>query len=133
MAIENVGNALIKVTGLSESQVDILLKSEAKEGGNLSDAITRKNAANIDDVLSFICKELNVEFMKDVPVNDIPVDFIRDLPINYAKNNQVLPFKEENGVLSVLVSNPLNLKALDDIKAMFQKPVKAVVTTSYRL
>src|SRR5690606_19469365 len=83
--------------------------------------------------LMVLCKSMGVDFIKDIPVNDIPVDLVRNIPINYAKNHEILPFKEENGVVKILISNPLNYKVLDDLRAIFNKPTKALITTSHRV
>ncbi|MEN0059311.1 MAG: type II secretion system ATPase GspE, partial [Bdellovibrio sp.] len=86
-----------------------------------------------DEVVADLCKELGLDFIRDIPVSDIAVDLIRDLPINYAKQHHILPYKEESDTLTALTSNPVNLKALDDLKVLFGKRVRPLITTSSRV
>ncbi len=135
MAVLDVQNLLLKSTSLSEEQLRLLLQNNSALETNLtiSQRLGNKEFTSADDLVADLCKELGVDFLKDIPVGDISGDMVRDLPINYAKQQQILPYKEETDQVLVLTSNPLNLKALDDIRALFRKKVKTVVTTSPRL
>src|SRR5690606_12260965 len=65
--------------------------------------------------------------------NDIPVNLIMDIPINYSKTQEVLPFKEENDRVLILTTNPLNHRALDDLRVKFGKRAQPIVTSSSKL
>ena len=71
--------------------------------------------------------------MKDIPINDIPVDLVRDIPINYAKQNDVLPFKNETDHIKVLISNPVNYKVLDDLRTLFNKRVAPILVATSKV
>ena len=95
MAVDQLSTLLLKNTSLNEGQVRILLARENKVGISIGATLERNNLTAIEDILAAICRELGLDFMKDIPVNDISVDLIRYIPINYAKNHQILPFKED--------------------------------------
>jgi general secretion pathway protein E len=76
---------------------------------------------------------MGLDFIKDIPVNDISADLVRDIPINYAKTNSVLPYKDEAEAVTALTSNPLNLKAMDDLRVLFGKKIKPLVTTNSKI
>jgi general secretion pathway protein E len=133
MATDSVGSLVIKNTSLSESQLNSILSTPTMSGSTIGELIAKRGLSTVDEILAFLCKEMGVGYMKDIPVNDIPVDLIRDIPINYAKNFEIMPFKDEAGSITVLTSNPLNTKVLDDLRALFRKPTRAVVTTSYKI
>jgi general secretion pathway protein E len=86
-----------------------------------------------EEALAELCKFLSVDFIKDIPINDIPVDLVRGIPINYAKTQEVLPYKEEAERVIVLTTNPLNHKALEDLRVKFGKKVHPLATTSVRI
>ena len=75
----------------------------------------------------------SLEFVKDIAVSEISADLVRDIPINYAKTQGVLPCREENEALWLLTSNPINSKAIDDLRTLFGKRVKPLVTTTQKL
>lgn len=134
MANVDIQNILSKATTLNQDQIrSVLANPSVVRPVTVGEALGNKDFASADEVVADLCKELGVDFIRDIPVNDISVDLIRDLPINYAKQHSVLPYKEENDVLIALTSNPVNLKALDDLRVLFGKKVRALVTTTSRV
>jgi len=133
MAADTLGNMLLKSTTMSEKELSTLFASDTTEGIKLGELLSKKNLATPDEVLSELCKHLGMSFMKDIPVNDIPVDLIRNIPINYSKSHSVLPFRDNQGIITVLISNPLNYKVLDDLRALFDKNISPVVSTSGKI
>ncbi len=133
MAVDTVGNILLKSTSMTEKELSTLFEVEMADGSTLGDLLRKKNVSTPDEVLAELCKHLEVDFLKDIPVNDIPVDLVRNIPINYAKSHTILPYKDNQGVVTVLTSNPLNYKVLDDLRALFDKNVSVLVSTSSKI
>lgn len=133
MSTHSYQTLLLKGTSLNEAQLNAILATPMANGQLIRDAIEAKSFQTPEEALAEVCANLNVEFMKDIPVNDIPADIVRDIPINYAKSHEVLPFKDETSLLTLLTSNPLNHKAQEDMVVLFNKPVKTVVTTSGKI
>ncbi len=124
---------IVKGTKLNKEQLSSILDLKTEEGEKFRELLTEKSFSSIDDALNDLCELMNVDFIKDIPSNDILADLVRNIPINYSKNHEVLPFKEEKDHMLVLTSNPLNHKALDDLRVLFGKPVKSLITTSIRM
>ncbi|NGX36963.1 MAG: Type II secretion system protein E [Chlamydiae bacterium] len=55
------------------------------------------------------------------------------LPYEFAKANTILPLKEEGGVLTVAISDPLALEALEDVRLMTGKEIKEVLAEKEEL
>lgn len=133
MALE-ISVIIQKATMMKEEQVKQMLKATALSfDGNIEEALAKKQFTNADDVVGEICLQMGLEFIKDVPVNDISPDLVTNVPINYSKTQACLPFKMEGDVLRVLTSNPFNLKAVNDLRVLFDKKIKLVITTHLRL
>ena len=134
MAQMDIPNILTKATSLSADQVEVLLSGPSMSSDlSLGQALQSKEYQSAEELVFEMCREMGIEFIKDIPINDIPTELIRDLPINYAKQHQVLPFKEENHAIVVLTSSPLNMRALDDLRVMFGQPIRPMITTSIKL
>lgn len=134
MSSADLQSLLSKMTSLTQDQIALILSNPSASGASsIGDTLKGKEYNSSEDLLSDLCKEMNLEFIKDIPVNDIPVDLVRDIPINYAKQHAVLPFREESDLVIALTSNPLNLKVLDDLRVMFGKRVRPLITTTSRL
>lgn len=124
---------ILKSTSLNNSQLQSLYRTRLASGETLFTKLENTKFKTPEQLIKELCDLLQIEFMSEISINDIPVDLIRDIPINYAKAQEVLPFKDEKDFIKVLVSNPLNYRALDDLKVSFGKPVQAIVTTSQNL
>lgn len=134
MAQLDISVVLTKATSLSADQIkSVLQNASVQRPTSIGEALAKKDYTTADDLVLDLCKELGLEFIKDIPVNDIAVDLIRNIPINYCKTQGVLPFREESDTLTVLTSNPINTKAIDDLRVMFGKRIKMLVTTTQRL
>lgn len=134
MAQVDVSGVLAKATSLSAEQIKSVLKNTAvSQPVSVGETLGSKEYASADDLVADLCRELGVDYIKDIPVNDISSDLIRNLPINYAKTQGVLPYREESDSVTVLTSNPVNTKALDDLRVIFNKRIKPLVSTSQRI
>lgn len=99
----------------------------------VGEALNAREFSSAEEVVAALCRELGVDFIKDIPISDISVDLVRDIPINYAKQQNILPYKEDSEHLIVLTSNPVNMKALDDLRVLFGKRAKPLITTQQKL
>lgn len=133
MAAPSFETLIKKGTSVSEEQLQTLLRAHDGKGQSLGDVFAKYSFNTPEEALAELCKFLNVDFIKDIPINDIPVDLVRGIPINYAKTQEVLPFKEEAERVIVLTTNPLNHKALEDLRVKFGKKVHSLATTSVRI
>ena len=121
MAANTFEKLIVKGSGINKNQFDLLMQSSNEDGQLLSEAVRDKNFTTPEDALAEICKNLDLRFIKDIHTNDIAVDLVKDIPKKYAESNEVLPYQDEQNVLRVLISNPLNTKSLEDLKVLFNK------------
>ena len=125
MATPTYETLLLKGTSISPEQLESMLELKSNDN-TIRSQLLENSYTTPEAVLEDLCKHMNVEFMKDIPVNDIAIDLVRDIPINYAKQHEVIPFKEDSEALQVLTSNPLEHKAIDDMRVMFNKNVTPI-------
>ena len=134
MASVDIPQILGKSTTLSPEQIrSALANTSVIRSSTVGEALALKDYSSAEELVSELCKELGVDFIKDIPVAEISSDLIRDLPINYAKTHGVLPFREDTEHVIALTSNPMNLKVLDDLQVLFGKRVRSLVTTTQKL
>jgi len=133
MASPTFETLIKKGTSVNEEQLQTVLRTSDSKGNLLSDSLSKLTFNTPEEALAELCKHLNVDYIKEIPVNDIAVDMVRGIPINYAKTQEVLPFKEEQDRVLVLTTNPLNHRALEDLRVKFGKKVHPLATTSSRI
>ena len=122
-----------KGTSLSDEQLQTLMRTTDSRGRPFGELFATHEFTTPEDAFAELCKHLGMDFIKDIPIGDIPVDLVSGIPINYAKTQEVLPFKVEADRVIVLTTNPLNSKALEDLRVKFGKRVHPLATTSVRI
>lgn len=134
MASLDIQTILSKATSLTQDQIrSVLANPSVVRPVTVGEALANKEFSTADELVADLCKELGLDFIRDIPISDIAADLIRDIPINYAKLHNILPYKDEADTLTALTSNPVNLKALDDLKVLFGKKVRPLITTTPRV
>lgn len=133
MAAPSFETLIIKGTSVSQEQLRALMQSLNGRGQTYAEVLSKIQFNTPEEALAELCKHLNVDFIKDIPVNDIAVDIVRGVPINYAKTQEILPFKLEQDKVIVLTTNPINHKALEDLAVRFGRKVQPLATTSSRI
>jgi general secretion pathway protein E len=134
MADMDIPLVLVKATSLSADQIKSVLRTPATSRSlSVGETLADRDYSSAEELVADLCRELGLEFIRDIPVNEISADLIRDLPINYAKTQGILPYREEPDSLILLTSNPLNTKAMDDVRVIFGKRIRLLVTTTQKL
>ena len=134
MAQMDVQNVLSKATSMSSEQVRLVLNELSRDGLiTVGQTLQGKDYANADELISSLCLEINMDYVKEIPVSDIPVDLIRDLPINFCKTNSMLPFRDEGEQVIVLTANPVNMKGLEDLRVLFGKKIKSMMASTQKV
>ncbi|RYZ69779.1 MAG: type II secretion system protein GspE, partial [Proteobacteria bacterium] len=127
-----IDNVLLKNTSMSEEQLGSVM-TLAVEGGTMRDALLAKEGSSADELVQELCARMGLQYIKDIPVSDIPVDLILNVPITFAKKHEILPFRDEGNRVVVLTTNPLNTRILDDLRVLYKKRTVPMMTTKSRL
>ena len=134
MAQTDINVVLSKATTLNQDQIKMILRNASlSQPRSVGEVLNAKDYATADELVSDLCRELGLEFIRDIPVNDISGDLIRHIPINYAKTQGVIPLREDPECVWVLSSNPVNTKALDDLRVIFGKKIRPLISTTQRV
>lgn len=130
----DLNSLLLKTTSMSQDQLLTLLNTPSENGsGTIGERLTSKSYGNAEELMSQLSQEMGIEFMREIPVADISVDLIRDIPINYSKLQSLVPFKEEVDSVTVITSNPLNTKGIDDLRVVFGKRIRPVLAQQVKV
>lgn len=118
----NIKSLLLKNTKLSESQVTNLLKLK----GPLSELNLSKEKSNQaiqNKILKALSEQLSIPYITELNYNAIPAELIKDIPIQYAKNNSVLAFKQDQTGTHIISAEAFNSYLLSDLKNIFNTPI----------
>jgi general secretion pathway protein E len=131
MEHRSLGSILLDTTPLTEDQLNEALLVHKERGIRLGDALVQLKYLRNEDILKALSIQLGFPYESAIDIESIANDLITALPINYAKNNELLPMRKEEGQLVVAIADPTNSAALDDLRLLYGCPVKPVIAASY--
>lgn len=133
MARSSIDSILLKGTSFSKEELGSIFIIELTSGETIGEVMRDRTFKSADEAVSRLSELIGVEFIDDIPSGDISAELVRDIPINYAKSNEILPFRDEKDHIKVLTSNPLKYEILSDIRSIFGKRVMPIMATSAKI
>ncbi|MBN3038658.1 MAG: Flp pilus assembly complex ATPase component TadA [Candidatus Omnitrophica bacterium] len=125
---EQLINILVENKLLTAEQLEEALKIQKQKGGRLSNILVSLKFIKEKDLMLALSKSLNIP-----PINlaklDIKPEAIKSIPEHVARHYQLIPIAKMSSSLTVAVSDPLNIFALDDIRALTNYKIKTVLST----
>src|SRR5690242_15085547 len=73
-----------------------------------------------------IATRLGVPFQAEIEDSGVDTSLVSRLPLNFARNNFLLPLREEQGEIVAASADPANLLAVDELAGLFGAPVSIV-------
>src|SRR5262249_47277743 len=133
MEDRSLGAILLENSTLTQEQLEEALNYQREKGVKLGDALIQLKFLRNEDILKALSIQLGIPYLNRVESDDIVSDVVSQLPLNYAKKNEVLPIKKENGGIVVAMSDPLNHYVLDDLRLVYNQPIRPVIANSYEI
>ena len=131
MAVK-LGDLLLKAKLVTPEQVDAALVSQRTEGGKFGEALIRIGAASEQDITETLSQQFGVPSI-DLAHFDIDPSIIKVVPGEVARKYGVLPVNKTGATLTIAMSDPTNVFAMDDIKFMTGYNVEPVVASEASL
>jgi len=123
-----LGDELIKAGLINEKQLEKALDEQKKNGGRVGYNLVKLGYVDEEDITGFLSKQYNVPSI-NLSSFDIEESVIRLVPEETARKYQVIPVTRTGATLTVAMSDPSNVFALDDIKFMTGYNVEPVVSS----
>jgi hypothetical protein len=120
MAQIKLGELLIKANVLQESQLKAALAEQAKWGGKLGEILVRMNLVSEDILVRALSKQLAIPAVNLDAVKEIAPHVLNRVPVQTARDFSVLPLqlRDDGKTLVVAISDPLNVRQLDELRAI---------------
>jgi general secretion pathway protein E len=118
---------------LTPALIEQALVTQKAEGGRLGEVLVRMRAVTEEDVLAALGKQLGIAVDADLEIGDVDVQLAAEVPIGFAKQHRVLVLQREGDTVVVATSDPLDVGALDDLRAQLGAAVQPVLVPSQRI
>jgi general secretion pathway protein E len=124
------GEILVRRGVLSHERLETLFVTQRERGVELRDLVVSTAAAEDAAIARALADETGLPYIERIDVSTISLEAGTRLPIGYSRSRGVLVINEGEDVVHVVVTDPLDVGAIDDVRALFGKPVEAMVAPS---
>ncbi|MBF0106447.1 MAG: type II secretion system ATPase GspE [Deltaproteobacteria bacterium] len=130
MLDRSLGGILLEYTTLTPQQLDEALAFQKDKDIRLGEALIQLRYLHQEDILKALSYQLGIDYISVLNFDDIPNDLIHSVSINFAKKNELIAIGREEGNVVVAIADPENHMALDDLKLLFQAPIKPLICSA---
>jgi general secretion pathway protein E len=128
-----LGEILVRRGVLSEERLKPLVAQQREKGPTLLDLLVAGNVAEGGVMAQALADECGLPYLARIDVESISTPVASKLPISYAKSHKVLVTAEDESRVHVVCADPFDTASLDDVRALFQKPVETSVASAENL
>jgi len=111
-----LGEMLVKAQLISEIQLDEAIKLQRREGGKLGSIVVRLGFCSDQDIVSFLGMQYGVPAADLDQWPPIEASVIALVPSELANKHKVLPLQRSGNVLTMAMSDPTDIFAMDDVR-----------------
>ena len=123
-----LGEILIKESLITQDQLQKALEFQRANGGKLGSCLTKMGFITDDDITGVLSRQYGVPSI-NLKYYEIDPNVIKLIPQDTALRYQVIPLSRVGSVLTIAMTDPTNVFAMDDIKFMTGFNVEPVVAS----
>jgi len=123
-----LGEILLKESLITQDQLDKALEFQRSNGGRLGSCLTKMGFITDDDITGVLSRQYGVPSI-NLKYYEIDPNVIKLIPQDTALRYQVVPLSRVGSVLTIAMTDPTNVFAMDDIKFMTGFNVEPVVAS----
>ncbi len=127
-----IGELLLKAQLITEDQLNQALEEQKQSGGRLGEHLVRLGHVSEEDILDCLSQQFGVPSI-NLRHFDIEDSIIRLIPADVARKYHFIPVSKTGATLTVAMSDPTNVFAMDDITFITGYRVEPVVASEEAL
>lgn len=93
----------------------------------VGDTLIKLGYATADEVMRAMADDHGLEYV-DLTDSEVPDEVIELMPESVARENVVLPFRDEAGQLTVLISNPRDVDTMEKLRFILNRDIKIALS-----
>ena len=126
---KRLGDLLVDVGIISAEQLQAALQEQKERGGKLGQILMAMGFITEDVLLAFLGKQCNVSYVSLNEYGEIPENVIQLVPETIVRHQKLIPISLEGGELTIAMSDPANVFAVDDLKMMTGRNIRVVIAS----
>ncbi|HEY5583143.1 MAG TPA: ATPase, T2SS/T4P/T4SS family [Ruminiclostridium sp.] len=126
--IKRLGDLLLEVGMITLEQLNTAIALQKKTGEKIGGVLTKLGYVVEDDIIQVLEFQLGIPHVKLEKYN-IDKAAYSCIPESISRRYGLIPIKNEKGILTVAMSDPLNVFAIDDLKIYSGLEIQPVITS----
>jgi hypothetical protein len=125
--MKRLGEILVENGIVTRKQLEEAVESQVIFGGKIGTNLVELGYISVNTLSVFLSLQHGVQLPPYSQIEDIPSEVISLIPKEMAKKHRVIPFKKENKTLHLIMEEPENLDAIDEISFLTGLKVKPYI------
>jgi general secretion pathway protein E len=128
MAVELIGQILLRRTPLTEAELDDALgaQQEGHGGERLGQILVERGLVTQQEVLQAFAEQWGIPYLERIPQEQLTHDLVRDLPFEFLLKHALVPFLDGDETVGVAMADPLDVRAFDAVANAVKRPCARV-------
>ena len=127
--LDNIGRELVDAGLVSPDQLAVAQETQKNLGGDLGHILIKKGFVTEEQILEFLSQRINIPF---VSLRDYSIDpeVTKIVPMSLAQKYRCMPLFKIEDTLTIAMADPLDVFAIDEIRAVLKCRVQPVLASS---
>ena len=127
-----LGDVLLEQELITEEQLQECVNIQRTSGQSLATILVKKQYLNEEDLVVTLSEQLGIPHIR-VANYKIPKEVLAEVPESLARQYTMLPVSLTGDVMTLAMSDPLNIMALDDLRMITKHEIEPVVAVESEL
>ncbi len=127
-SIKDLTDNMVDVGLITAGQLDKAKKKAQETGGNLGDILISEGYITEDVFMAFLGKKSDISYVDLSDYGDISPGVLSAVPESFARKKTLIPVKKKDKVLTVAIADPMNVFAIDDLRALTGLNIEIVLS-----
>lgn len=132
VAKKRLGEVLLEQELITQDQLKECIGIQRQSGNSMASILVDKGYLDEEDLVVTLSEQLGIPHIRVAHYN-IPQEVLDEVPETLARQYQMLPVSVTGDVLTLAMSDPLNIMALDDLRMLTSYEIEPVVAVQSEL
>ena len=114
---------------ITEEHLKAAIDLQAARQLKFDDALEELGAATPEEIIKVLAEQSNCKIVNLSSIN-IPEEVIASVPKKLAKKYHLVPTEKQNGVITVAMNNPYDMRTVEELRFALNTDVECVLATS---
>ena len=124
---KRLGDILIEENLLTEEQLSQALYEQRRTGKPLAVILISTDVVSEEDIVITLSEQLGIPHLR-VESYEIPAEVLAEVPEGIARRYHLIPVAKTGNSLTIAMSDPLNIVAVDDVRMLTGHEIETVVS-----